>query len=219
MNTLIIGGTSGLGLALAEKLSKDYQVFVTGRRDPQVEDVNFIHLDLTKDEGLSEALDRTIEQLLPIKLLVYAAGFYQEGKIDDLSDMEIAEMDNVGLRAPAMLLSRLLKKQDELPGFIAITSTSQFTARLYEPVYTAVKAGLAMLAKSVSLDERVGKVLVVAPAGMKTKFWKGTDKDTSTMLDQEWVAGQALRFYQDNFDYKEVRILREPPRTEVVEER
>lgn len=219
MNALVVGGTSGLGLTLAQLLKGEYQVSVTGRRDSKTQGLRFLRLDLSADKGLPEALDALVGQLSSIDLLVYAAGFYQEGRIDEVSDADIAAMDNVGLRAPMMLLQRLLKKQGALSGFIAITSTSQFTPRLREPTYTAVKAGLAMLASSVAQDERIGKTLVVAPGGMKTKFWEGTDKDTSTMLDPKWVAEQTLGLFGDDFRYREAHILREPPRVDVVEER
>src|SRR3989344_3159537 len=111
-------------------------------------------------------------------------------------------MLHVGLTAPVTILNRILKNQKSLPGFIAITSTSQWTPRLLEPVYTAVKAGLGMFANSLSLDERVGKTMVAAPAGMKTNFWATTDKDISDMLDPEWVADQMLIQWSDSFKYK-----------------
>lgn len=146
-------------------------------------------------------------------------GFYQEGNISDVSDEDIANMTNVGLLAPAMLLQRILKKQDKLAGFIAVTSTSQWTPRLLEPIYTAVKSGLGMLANSVSLDERIDRVLVAGPAGMNTRFWENSPRDMSTMLDPKWVAEQVLDQYSGDFKYKLARILRGPARVEVIETR
>ena len=219
LNTLIIGGSSGLGLELALKLAPNYEVTVTGRRDPKNEHVTFRTLDLSARSQFSDDLDTFVTQLPQIDLLIYAAGFYQEGDISHVSDEDIANMTNVGLMAPAMLLQRLLKKQDKLSGFIAITSTSQWTPRPLEPVYTAVKAGLAMLANSVSCDERVGKVLVAGPAGMNTRFWENNPRDLSTMLDPTWVAQQVLDQYSGNFNYKFARIMRGPARVEIVETR
>lgn len=118
-----------------------------------------------------------------------------------------------------MIFFEVLNHQKYLPGLIAVTSTSQWTPRLREPVYTAVKAGLGMFANSVSLDPAIGKTLVAAPAGMKTPFWKGTDKDTSDMLDPAWVADQILNLYNDDFKYKYARIMRGPSRVEIMEKR
>lgn len=215
---LIVGGSSGLGLELARVLSSDQDVIVTGRRDPGEANIEFRNLELG-DDSLSVMLDVLVDSLPEIDLLVYAAGFFQEGTISDLTDTDIEKMDRVGLLAPAMLLQRILKKQDKLLGFIAITSTSQWTPRKLEPMYTAVKAGLGMMANSLSEDDRVGKVMVAGPAGMATRFWEQNPRDMSVMLDPKWVAGEILREWGDEFSYKFARFLRDPARVEVVETR
>lgn len=215
---LIVGGSSGLGLELGRLLSETHQVFVTGRRDPKQNNLNFVALELGSD-NLTENLDKFVAELPNVDLLVYAAGFYQEGKIDDLTDDDIRKMENVGLLAPVFLVRRIIKKQDRLAGFIAITSTSQWTPRLLESMYAAVKAGLAMFANSLSLDSRIGKVLVAGPAGMATRFWENNPRDMSKMLDPKWVAEQILKLYKGDLKYQFARIMRDPPRVEIVETR
>lgn len=218
-NALVIGGSSGLGLEIAQLLTEDHKVFITGRQEPRASNLQFTHLELDSD-SLGTDIDTVLADLPNITLLIYAAGFYQEGSISDLSDEDITRMERVGLLAPAMFLQRILKRQDELPGFIAITSTSQWTPRLLEPMYTATKAGLGMLANSVSLDKHVGKVLVAGPAGMNTQFWESTTRDDlNKMLDPKWVATEILKAWSDNFSYEFIRLLREPARVEVVETR
>jgi short-subunit dehydrogenase len=219
VNCLIIGGSSGLGLSLAGKLAGDYHVIVTGRRDPKQSNIQFMTLDLSTASSLEDRIGQLVQELPDIDLLIYAAGFYQEGTITDLSVDQIHEMLNVGLVAALLITRSLLTKQDNLAGFIAVTSTSQWTPRLLEPVYTAVKAGLGAFANSLSLDPRVKKTLVAGPAGMATRFWEGTDKDTSDMLDPNWVADEVLGLFDDNFSYKYARILRNPARVELQEER
>ncbi|HMO78392.1 MAG TPA: SDR family oxidoreductase [Candidatus Paceibacterota bacterium] len=215
---LIIGGSSGLGLEIARLLQKEYEVVITGRRDPRIPDLNFQSLELNSD-SLAALLDMFVADLPEIDLVVYAAGFFQEGNISDLSDVDIENMNRVGLLAPAMLLQRILSKQTKLSGLIAITSTSQWTPRHLEPMYTAVKAGLGMLANSISLDRRVEKVLVLGPAGMRTRFWKEDGCDTSNMLDPAWVATETMKLWAEDFKYKFARALRNPARVEVVETR
>lgn len=222
-NILIVGGSSGLGLELARILNcnKNYSIAITGRRDPhEHEEIKFISLDLGHAEHLPRQLTQLVEDYAPnTDILIYAAGFFQEGTISDLSDEDIMAMESVGVLAPAMLLQRLLKKRAALEGFIAITSTSQWTPRLLEPVYTAAKAGLGMMAHSISLDERIGKVLVAAPSGMRTRFWEKSTRNMNAMLDPAWVAKQILDHYEETFDYRFIRILRDEPRVEIVETR
>lgn len=220
---LVVGGTSGLGAHLGTLLSYNHDVVVTGRTNRFDAHTQFAPLDLNS-LSLAEDIENLLASLPPIDVLVYAAGFFQEGTIDVLDEFEIERMIKLGLTAPALLLRCILRRQHELGGVIAITSTSQWTPRLNEPVYTGVKAGLGMLANSVSLDSRVGKVLVAAPSGMKTPFWDGYHKDVSGMLDPEWVANQILRVWREthwneDYKYKFVRILRNPRRIESVETR
>lgn len=216
---LIVGGTKGLGFSLADRLARDgNEVIVTGREDPKQEHLRFYPLDLSNQP--SEAITQMVTDLPHIDLLVYAAGFYQEGRVTDLAIPQIDEMLNVGAAGAVYLTRELLLRQGELEGFIGVTSTSQWTPREFEPVYTLVKAGLGAYANSLALDPRVQKTLVVGPAGMKTHFWEGTEKDTSGMLNPDWVAEQILALFNaGNFCYKFARILREPPRVEIVETR
>jgi len=211
INALIIGGSSGLGLELGLFLAEYCNVFVTGRKDPQKKQLHFIPLEIKKSHLLSSDLDRVLTRVGAVELLIYAAGFHQDGAISDLEDSDIIAMINVKLTAPAMLLQKILRKQKKLSGFIAITSTSQLTPRLREPVYAAASAGLGMLARSVSLDKRVVKTLVAAPAGMKTNFWKGKTRK-GVLLEPRWVAERIIDLYKMKFAFKQVLILREPPR-------
>lgn len=217
---LIIGGSSGLGLELGRLLPKEQLIVLTGRRDPEEKRFEFKVLDIGSEVNqLSKDLDSLLKSLPKIELLIYAAGFYQEGTIASLNDEDIAKMANVGLLAPALVVSKILKKQSSIEGFIPITSTSEWTPRLNEPMYTATKAGLGMLAKSLSLDPAIKKTLHVGPSGMKTRFWENNPRDTSKMLDPRWVAEEILKAWPGNYKYKYLRVLREPARVEVVEER
>jgi short-subunit dehydrogenase len=150
---------------------------------------------------------------------VYCAGFYQEGNVTELEEHSINKMLDVSLHGPIWFTRELLSTQGEIPQYIAITSTAQDTPREKEIIYSAGKAGFAQFANSLSLDPRVGKVLVAAPGGIKTSFWQATKHDTSTFNDPVWVAKQVVEALEIDFEYAMVKILRNPSRTEVVETR
>lgn len=211
MKILIVGGTSGLGLSLAKQLKTGNEVYVASRNhgDP-AKDFEFQPVDLSILATSRIAQGEFGEFLKDhvFDMVIIAAGYYQEGRLDDLTAHEIREMVDVGLVGPAILLKLILVQQKKIDNLIVVTSTSQWTPRLMEPVYTAAKGGLAMLTNSLSLDPRIGSVLLAAPAGMATPFWDGTDKDTSTMLDPDWVAAQIIEQFKDVFEYRFVKILR-----------
>ena len=219
MNTLIIGGTTGLGLQLARILKAiGENVIVTGRKEI-TDDLEFRKFDLSTAE-LSGRVSDFVKELPLIDRLVYAAGYFQEGRITDLSDSEIEEMISVGGRGLIYFVKSLLAKQDGLTELITITSTSQWTPRQKEPVYNFAKAGAAHFSNGIAEDGRVNKVLVVGPAGMRTEFWEGVDRnDLDDMLDPAWVAEQVIELSNDDFKYRFARILRQPARVEIIETR
>lgn len=219
-NVLIIGGSSGLGFELGTQLAPTHHVIVTGRKTPLCNELEFRKLDFTWWDQLPNKITEFVQELPEIEMFVYSAGFYQQGTITDLTEYGIENMIRTGLIAPMTFLQGILLKQKKLKSFVVITSTSQWTPRLNEPVYTATKAALGMFANSISLDERVGKVLVAAPAGMRTDFWRDRpEQETKDMLDPKWVAHQILTHHIDDFEYKFIRILRNNPRVEVAEVR
>ncbi len=218
--TLIIGGTSGLGLELAKKLAaRDEKVIITGRQDPEVDKVEYKKFDLSSSE-LVKRVDESIANIVEVDRLIYAAGFFQEGTLTDLSEEQIEEMMDVGGRGLIYFLRALLIKQNKLDELITITSTSQWIPRKLEPIYNFVKAGAGHLSNAIAEDGRVGKVLVAGPAGMRSEFWDGIARDDlDQMLDPAWVANEMLKAASGDYNYKYIRILRQPARVEEVEKR
>jgi NAD(P)-dependent dehydrogenase (short-subunit alcohol dehydrogenase family) len=216
-NILIIGGTSGVGLELAKHYVHDgHAVCVTGSQDPEFERILFQKLTITSDaKQLVSDLDRVVDGFKNVNTLIYSAGFLQRGHIDSLSDSDLQKMLNVGLLTPMLLIQRLKNKLETGLKIMFITSSSEYTPREYEPAYCAAKAGLGMLGESLVRDMGIGKVLVIAPSGINSEFWSGTDEDTSTMLDPHWVAEQTVDLSSGSFKYKYAAILRDPARVEV----
>lgn len=219
MTTLIVGGTSGLGLALAKEFAdRGDKVIVTGRSKPSVSFVEFKKLDLSSDPG--GEIDALFKTLPAIDRLVHSAGFYQFGRVTDLSAEQIQEMINVTGASLIYLMRAILNKQDKLKELIVITSSSQWTPRKNEPVYNFVKAGAGHFANSMAEDGRVGKVLVVGPSGMRTEFWDNHEpSDLDKMLDKAWVAKQIARRLPGDYKYEFLKILRQPARVEEAEKR
>ncbi len=215
-NALIIGGTSGLGLEIAKALAKTHCVTVTGRHDPNEPNLRFHKLNITAQPESFEQAMTPIANSAPIDILVLAAGYYQEGTLGSLQADEVMTMINVGILAPTMIIRQTIKQQGTLPKLVIVTSTSQLTARLAEPVYCAVKAGIAMLAKSLSLDPNFGKVLVAAPGGMQTSFWRNS-KTPDGALDPAVVAEQILAELDTKFTFSQIRIPRDTGQVERLE--
>ncbi len=220
MNTLIIGGTSGLGLEIAKGFSKQGgDIYVTGRRELEETGLRYERFDLS-EPNLAQRIRELVLGFPEINTLVYAAGYFQEGKVTDLSEEQIEEMIDVGGRGLIYFTRAILEKQGQLDELITITSTSQWTPRKLEPIYNFAKAGAAHFSNAMAEDGRVAKVLVAGPAGMNTAFWEGIEReDFDKMLDPSWVADEVLKLREDDYKYRFAKIMREPARVEIVETR
>lgn len=84
-NLLIVGASSGVGLALAQRVKGDYQLWTAGRRHPHVDGVNHIDWDATK--GALQA------SYLPVKLdgLVYCPGTIRLQTFTKLKDSDFEQ--------------------------------------------------------------------------------------------------------------------------------
>lgn len=216
---LIVGSSYGVGENLAKHYVADgHTVCITGRRNPNLAGARFHPLAMTENANdLVEDIDRIVEDFPAVNTLIYAARYLRRGHIDDLGDSDLQTMVNVGLLAPMMLAQRLKRSTANPLKIMLMTSSSQYTPREFEPAYCATKSGLGMLGASLVRDGQIGKVLVVAPSRINTPFWVGTDEDTETMLDPEWVADQIVALSSGAFKYKYAKLLRNPARSEIVE--
>jgi NAD(P)-dependent dehydrogenase (short-subunit alcohol dehydrogenase family) len=229
--TLIVGGTSGLGLelarqiydgALSDNILSAADIHITGRKDPDEFGMQYHELNIEPcDAKLGEKLDALIADTPYIDHFIYAAGIAQRQLIQDVSDADIDLMNMIGLRVPQMLLGRILRSQHELPGFVAISSVTQSVPRLEEAHYAASKAGLRMFAESASKNPRVKKTMVAAPAGMQTPFWRNhSSVNAQPFLSAIQVANDILCLYVEKpFVYKEIVIGRSPYSINVIHDR
>lgn len=215
----IIGGTSGLGLELAQYYASDNaRVHVVGRTNPHIGKLSFSPINLAAE--CTYELERFVENNPKPDILIWTAGFYQEGHIGDLKYSDIIKMTMIGITNFGILMNNIMRIHGELTTLVTITSTSAYMAREFEPVYAGVKAGLVHMSESLSLDPHIQKTLTVAPSGMATPFWKTQPgKDISTMLNPTWVAEQIIEQLKEDYSFRSIKILREPNRIETTQER
>lgn len=217
---LVVGGTSGLGLAMARGYAKQrLRVFIAGRHDPKAEGLRFVRLNLSEWALTRSKVDRFLKDLPVIDLLVYAAGMLEKKPLRELRWDEAEDLMNLGFRAPLMLVYCLLKRQSALPKLIFITSTSQIQPRPDEVIYTGTKAGIAMAMQSLAMGEsRIGKVLVPAPAGMNTPMRTDlSNEEREKLLDPADVAKAIMQVdAETEWKYNNFLILRDPMRIETI---
>lgn len=190
-NTILVtGGSSGIGLAFAEKfLEMGNRVLVCGRNPKNLEQVARQHpgmatlcCDLT-DAGQMAALVRTIrDQFSGLNILVNNAGIQFNYRFDDGKDhlARIDEEVNANftshLRLTDALLPLLLAKPHA--AIVNISSALSRVPKESAPVYCATKAGIHIFSRALryQLENTPVKVFEVVPALVDTAMTAGRGK-------------------------------------------
>ncbi|MCX8279261.1 SDR family NAD(P)-dependent oxidoreductase [Phyllobacterium sp. 0TCS1.6C] len=160
---LVTGGTSGIGFAIARAmLAKGARVAVTGRNPERlaraVKDlqengwpVTGIQADVAATEGRSRSLDKAIEVLGGLDVLVNNAGGVRAGRLEKTTEVEIRTMVEVDLVAPILLtqaaLPHLRASGDGL--VVNVTSGMALIGAPFYATYAAVKAGLSRFGEAL----------------------------------------------------------------------
>jgi uncharacterized oxidoreductase len=154
---LITGGSSGIGLALAQVLgSKGAHVAISGRQSDRLNTAiaslsaagvaaQAITADVATQSGRDATVAGALEALGGVDILVNNAGGVRAGRLENTADAEILAMIEVDLVAPILLTRALLPSLRE-SGDSAVVNVASGIALIGMPFYTtyaAVKAGLA----------------------------------------------------------------------------
>jgi NAD(P)-dependent dehydrogenase (short-subunit alcohol dehydrogenase family) len=235
--SLIIGGTKGLGRALAiESFTRGIPPVVVGRsvrlarNDPELEGADFCEADLTDPDSFRNVV---LHFRSGISHLFWVAGIFLRKPLTECTQEEIVRMTQVHFLGPVQVLSafhRMQKLQRQLaddPGLpyhlVTIASTSSWKMRDDETVYCALKAAKAHFtrnfARELLRDLPMSKVTLVNPGGIKTpEFWAGTGQDMSSYMEPKALA----RVIWDEVllqaePFREVNIPRDAEGNPVVE--
>lgn len=201
---VVIGGSNGIGLAIAKLLmEKGYFIEICDRVPPEEGILNtgsfqYTYCDLLYlDEAMFAALASNPE----VKLLMITAGI---GRIADFRAHHIAEIEKI-LRIDAvstikiirLFYERLLLKQTFYTGVLC--SISGWMSSPAASVYAAAKAALVRFLESVNIELEVAgtdnRILDVSPASFKgTRFYGGeNDLAAITPLAEEILDHLFLR--------------------------
>ena len=169
-NILITGCSSGLGLALTNYyLKKNFKVFGISRTKPNIENLNFIHInfDLSQVDKIKENLTDILENINEFETVFLNAGML--GKIKVLKDLSIEELNEVytlNVYANKELLDILMNIK--VKNIIIISSGASKNGYKGWGSNSLSKAGVNMLVNLYSNEMINTKILAVAPGIIKT---------------------------------------------------
>ncbi len=178
-SVLVSGCASGIGAAIAKRLSKDgwYVIGIDRMRASDDAPVDAsIELDLS-DEA---ALRRALEALIGVQAIVHAAGFMKVGPLGELITSDGDAMWAVHVRALIVMADILAPAMPRDGRILAIGSRTSDGAD-GRSQYAATKAAVTGLIRSwaIELAPRGITANVIAPAATETPMLTAQDRGAS----------------------------------------
>jgi NAD(P)-dependent dehydrogenase (short-subunit alcohol dehydrogenase family) len=191
---IITGATSGIGLAAAHRFIEDGATLLAVGRDRAALDalaqtserVVACQADLTDADAPALVVERAIEALGGIDVLVNAAGIIETGPLEATSDEAWDRMLGVNLRAPFRLLRaalpHLVARQGAVVNVSSVAGPRVFPGLL---TYCVSKAGLDQLTRcaAIELAPRGVRVNAVNPGVVVTNLHR-----RSGMSEEQYAA-------------------------------
>ncbi|MFJ4346523.1 SDR family oxidoreductase [Pseudomonas sp. NPDC089401] len=165
---VVTGASSGIGLAIANRLLADgWQVLGLSRQMPGIDHPHFAwrSVDLS-DRAMTDAV---LAEIGPIHAVVHAAGFMHTAPAGQLDLDEGQAMWRVHVEAAMQLVDRLLAKLHD-GGRIVVIGSRTMAGAAGRSQYAASKAALVGLVRSWALELAPRRITVnlIAPGATDT---------------------------------------------------
>ena len=187
-NILITGASSGIGLEIANLLSKNNDIFMTARR--KANKVNYFSCDLIDIFEIETLYNKAIEYFnSDIDILINCAGQYLYKPIEKMTLDETTYLLDVNFKS-AYILSGLVidgMKKNKWGRIINIGSISGMVGEANASLYSATKAALSGLTKALALEVAQYNITVnqINPGWVETPLAENslTEEDKQEVLD------------------------------------
>lgn len=179
LNVVISGGTSGIGLAAAEKFLRDgANVYLLGRSvlrgamavqkllATTERSAFYIPCNVASVEDCRKALQSIGGN---IHILVNAAGVYMEQRLENVTEEDIANIFGTNVKGTMLLTQAALPFMYGGGSIVNIASDAGISGNYGCPVYCASKGAIVALTKALALDYAPNiRVNCVCPADVDT---------------------------------------------------
>ncbi|GAB4203152.1 MAG: SDR family oxidoreductase [Bacteroidia bacterium] len=187
---IVTGGSSGIGLAVVQRLIKEgYRVVVFDIAPPKdvSDNVEFISCDVSKEKDVTNAFRQVIEKFSAIYGVVNNAGVICDKPIWKMSVEEFERVININLKGTWLMCresAKVMKAQNY--GRIVNVSSRAWLGNPGQTNYSASKAGIIGLSRALALE--LGKynvsVNVVAPGLIDTALTRALPEEVFQKLIQ-----------------------------------
>ncbi len=196
--SLVVGGSNGIGLAIALHLAKTGNVIVVDKSPVNPlyynDNIKFEQFDLLSDDF------SIFDKFENVRNLIITAGFGRLALFEDLSENEIVSQIKVNSIAPIRIIKHFYGKLNSAEDFncAVMVSIAGFMSSPFFSTYGASKAALKIFIESVNVElskNGIGnRILNVSPGSIKgTKFNNGENDIALTMPLAEQIIDRMRR--------------------------
>ena len=159
---LITGATGGIGKALVKKfLSLDGTILATGTNTEKLDslkkefpNLNVLKFDISDHSKIEDFIENVSSQLVGLDVLVNNAGITMDNLSLRMKDEEWKKVIDINLSSTFYLCKHAIKKmlKNKYGRIVNITSIVGHTGNLGQANYSASKAGMVAMSKSLAIE-------------------------------------------------------------------
>jgi 3-oxoacyl-[acyl-carrier protein] reductase len=184
-NIIVTGASGGIGNSIIEKLNEcGANILASGTRIEKLEalknkfkDIKILKFDISQNDKIEDFIETSTKYLGGLDCIVNNAGITQDNLAIRMSIEEWKKVIDINLTSTFLLSKFAIKKmlKNKKGKIINITSVVGHTGNLGQANYTASKAGIIAMSKSLAIEYAKKNINVncVSPGFIKTAM---TDK-------------------------------------------
>ena len=222
-NIIVTGASGGIGNSIVEKLNEcGANVLASGTRLEKLEElknkfnnIKILKFDISQSDKIEEFIDNAANELGGLDCIVNNAGITQDNLAIRMSIDEWKKVIDINLTSTFLLSKFAIKKmlKNKKGKIINITSVVGHTGNLGQANYTASKAGLVAMSKSLAIEYAKNNINVnsISPGFIKTAMTDKIDEKFKEVIvskipsarlgEPEDIANAVLFLASDNSNY------------------
>ena len=179
---LITGATGGIGKAIVKKfLSLEGTVLATGTNTEKLDSlkkefptINILKFDISEHSKTEEFIENVASQLVGLDVLINNAGITIDNLSLRMKDEEWKKVIDINLSSTFYLCRHAIKKmlKNKYGRIVNITSIVGHTGNLGQSNYSASKAGIIAMSKSLAIEYAKKNITIncVSPGFIQSKM-------------------------------------------------
>ncbi len=222
-NIIVTGASGGIGNSIVEKLNEcGANVLASGTRLEKLEElkskfnkIKILKFDISQSDKIEEFIDKAANELGGLDCIVNNAGITQDNLAIRMSIEEWRKVIDINLTSTFLMSKFAIKKmlKNKKGKIINITSVVGHTGNLGQANYTASKAGLVAMSKSLAIEYAKKNINVncISPGFIKTAMTDKIDEKFKEVIvskipsarlgEPEDIANAVLFLASDNSNY------------------